>query len=316
MDAPDPMIPADAQRVLIIEDARANIQLVGDLLKDLAQISFALTGEAGLAQAKRLRPDLILLDIGLPDLDGYAVLDRLKADPDTTDIPIIFLTARSTAQDEAHGLTLGAIDYIAKPFHPIVVRARVQNHLRLRYYSKRLHELNGELHQLASTDQLTGLPNRRAFLEAAAKEFARFQRYATPTVVMMLDLDHFKAINDRYGHHGGDRVLQAVSTRLATLLRESDTIGRLGGEEFGIIVPHATLDDGVQIAERILDLVRATAIPLEDTPVSITLSIGLSRLTPNDSSFERALRRADQALYEAKARGRDQLVGQREAPSP
>jgi two-component system, cell cycle response regulator len=278
------------------------------VLKRVADVSYALSGADGLRLARGLGPDLILLDIEMPGMSGLDAIRALKAEPATTAIPVIFLTWRSGDADEASGLELGAIDYIAKPFNAAIMTARVRNQLQLVSYAKQLQALNEELERRATTDALTGLPNRRAFMETAAREAARFRRFGDPMGLLMIDIDHFKSINDTHGHDIGDIVLREVARRLAGLLRDTDTIGRLGGEEFAVILPRTDAEGARAVADRLLHALRGRPIPSDAGPIPVTATIGLSMLDPVETAIDAALKRADVALYDGKRGGRDRVV--------
>jgi len=295
-------------RILVIEDAPENVRFVGRLLKRFGAVHFALGGREGLALARRLKPDLILLDVEMPDLSGYDVIGRLRGDPETAPIPVIFLTGRSDGADEAKGLELGAIDYIAKPFNAAVVLARVRNHLKLVDYGRRLRALNAELERRAATDELTRLPNRRAYLDMAARELQRFRRHADDCSILLLDIDHFKAVNDTYGHDAGDAVLQEVARRLVKATRQLDTVARYGGEEFALLLPKTDAPGARVVAERVLQALRARPVMAQEAAVPVTATVGVTMLRAGDRGIDDVLKRADLALYEGKREGRDRVV--------
>lgn len=294
-------------RLLIVDDARENVRVLASILKDEAAVTFSLGGEDALAKATANPPDLILLDIEMPDMNGHEVIKRLKANPETAPIPVIFVTSHSDAEDEEEGLRLGAIDYITKPYNPAIVRARVRNQLMLRAYAKQLEELNVELERLATTDPLTGLANRRAFRDHATAELRRIERYGGDACLIMMDLDHFKQVNDSYGHDAGDAVLCAVAERFSKQLRETDKFGRLGGEEFAILAAETSIEHGAQLAERLLASLRSEPVTWNGLEIPVTSSIGLTSLRKGDGSIDAALARADQALYSSKHGGRDRF---------
>ncbi|SDF66078.1 MULTISPECIES: GGDEF domain-containing response regulator [Thalassobaculum] len=294
-------------RILIVDDARENVRILATILKDVAAVSFSLGGMDALTKAKATLPDLILLDIEMPDMNGHEVIIRLKSDPRTALIPVIFVTSHADVEDEEAGLRLGAIDYITKPFNPAIVRARVSNQLMLRAYAKQLEDLNVELERLATTDSLTGLANRRAFRERMTQELRRLDRYGGEACVMMMDLDHFKSVNDSYGHDAGDAVLREVAERVAGQLRETDTFGRLGGEEFAILAAGTPVDQGALVADRVLRSVREEPVVWNGLEITVTTSVGMTPLRAGDGSIDAALARADQALYASKNAGRDRL---------
>jgi diguanylate cyclase (GGDEF)-like protein len=300
-------LDTSTSRLLIVDDARENVRVLASILKDEAAVSFSLGGEDALAKASATLPDLILLDIEMPDMDGHEVIRRLKADPRTAPIPVIFVTSHSDAADEEEGLRLGAIDYITKPYNPAIVRVRVRNQLMIRAYAKQLESFNAELERLAATDPLTGIANRRAFRERATAELRRIDRYGGEACLLMMDLDHFKQINDSYGHDAGDAVLLAVVERVRTHLRETDVFGRLGGEEFAILATQTALAYGTQVAERIVALIRDEPVRWNGLEIPVTTSIGMTALGEGDGSIDAALARADEALYSSKDGGRDQV---------
>ena len=300
-------LDVSTSRILIVDDARENIRILATILKEVASVSFSLGGHDALDKAGATLPDLILLDIEMPDMNGHEVITRLKDDPRTAPIPVIFVTSHANVEDEEAGLRLGAIDYITKPFNPSIVRARVSNQLMLRAYAKQLEDLNAELERLATTDSLTGLANRRAFRERITLELRRLDRYGGEACLMMMDLDHFKSVNDSYGHDAGDAVLRTVSERVAGQLRETDTFGRLGGEEFAVLAAGTSVEQGERLAGRLLRSVREAPVVWNGFEIPVTTSIGITALRAGDGSIDAALARADQALYASKDAGRDRV---------
>lgn len=297
--------------LLIVDDEPTNIQALGHLLKDDYRIRVANNGEKALALAAEgapERPDLILLDIQMPGIDGYEVCRRLKEDPHTSDIAIIFVTALDDARDEEHGLNLGAVDYIARPFNPAIVRARVNTHVKL----KRRTDL---LEQYAMLDGLTGIHNRRYFDEHLDRETRRSQREGEPLSLIMLDIDHFKGFNDHYGHGAGDRCLQKVAETLArTLNRPGDTLCRYGGEEFVALLPGTPTSGALEVAERLRSAVEERALAHEHSSAGpvVTVSLGAATFDPAGepgADMESLLARADAALYRAKNAGRNRYCG-------
>ncbi|MGN7613844.1 diguanylate cyclase [Magnetococcales bacterium HHB-1] len=297
-------------KILIVDDVKTNIKILADLLSDMSDIVFATRGEDALKKARNQPLDLILLDVLMPEMDGYQVCAALKSDPKTEGIPVLFVTALDKEDDEEKGLSLGAIDYIVKPFSPAIVRARVHNHLALRQATKALKKANKELVRLATTDPLTGAFNRRHFLELSQKEISRAVRYHTPLSVMMVDIDHFKKINDTHGHDKGDEALIETVKVSLDLLRDEDIFGRLGGEEFAILLPETPASDGgMDVAERLRLGLSGIYIPLKEGSFNFTVSIGLAEVKAYEGeAFEEALKRADQALYLAKNQGRNRTV--------
>ena len=283
--------------VLVVDDAPSNIQLLGGLLKHSYQVKIATGGQRciELAQADPA-PDLILLDIQMPDMDGYEVCRHLKADDSTRQIPVIFVTGKDQAQDEELGLSLGAVDYITKPYSPAIVEARIVTHITLKQQSD-------ELRRLALHDQLTGLYNRHFLIDVAAKHISQAYRHKQALSVLMIDIDHFKAVNDEHGHSVGDAVLREVAAIFKQKSRSEDIVARFGGEEFVILLDNCDLVNGAQKAE----LLRAslTESPIEG--LSISASFGLAQLADNDETFSAFLHRADEAVYKAKSKGRNRV---------
>ncbi len=293
-------------QILVVDDAKENIRVLSSLLREHGQVAFALDGETALEKASQLAPDLILLDIEMPGMDGMEVLRRLRADERTQSIPVIFVTGRNEDDDEEAGLKLGAIDYITKPFKPTIVQARVQNQLLLRHYARSLEKANIQLELLANTDPLTGARNRRYFMAQLKTEFGRVVRYQRPCSVLMLDIDHFKSVNDTYGHDAGDEALIAFHQTVLGALRKQDVLARMGGEEFAVLVPETPADRAMVVAEHILKAVRDIEIQTDGGSFRFTTSIGVSPLESPMPSYDTALKNADQALYTAKQGGRDQ----------
>lgn len=301
------MQDAEEQRILIVDDARENVRILSAILKDTAKLSFALGGQDALAKVHSAPIDLILLDIEMPDLDGYAVLRALKSNPETAAVPVIFVTGRSSEENEAEGLRLGAIDYITKPYNPAIVLARVRNQLLLRSYARNLEALNAELERLATSDPLTGIANRRAFRDRANAEIRRLGRYGGTDVLMMLDIDHFKRVNDTHGHDAGDEVLRQFTARVSGCLRATDLFGRLGGEEFGILALESDMQSGAVLANRLLQAVRGSPVPWNGQEIAMTVSVGLSEVRGAETSIDALIARADEALYRAKRSGRNRV---------
>ncbi len=292
-------------RILVVDDEPVNIELIADIFEQEHEVLFAVNGEQALKLAATSAPDVILLDVVLPGMDGFEICSRLKADPLTRDIPVIFITSLGDTAAETKGLELGAMDYIAKPINPPVVRMRVSNQIEL----KRARD---QLAQLASTDGLTGLANRRCFDETLAQEYARHVRSGDELALIMLDIDHFKLFNDTYGHVRGDECLRAVAAELkASLHRATDLAARYGGEEFICILPEAKSEPGARaVAERIRQAIADLNIPHGSafTADHVTVSLGVV-ITHCDqtSTPDKIVARADEQLYRAKSQGRNQV---------
>jgi diguanylate cyclase (GGDEF)-like protein len=243
-------------------------------------------------------PDLILLDIMMPEMDGYEVCRRLKDDPATAGIPVIFVTVRSEETDEARGLALGAVDYIGKPFSTPILLARIRTHLKLR-------GMQLQMERLAVTDELTGCYNRRYFMRQGGIELSRHIRHCRPMALLMLDIDYFKRVNDTCGHAMGDQLLKKVAKTITEDLRKSDIFARIGGEEFAVLLPDTDTEEARHIAERLRVHLH---LPVDEGLWSVSVSIGVAAPREGDSDLDQILRRTDKALYRAKAEGRDRVV--------
>jgi diguanylate cyclase (GGDEF)-like protein len=301
--------PRKTRKVLIVDDEPSNLDVLMDLLKSDYKVVAALNGERALEMAgSSAPPDLVLLDILMPEMDGYEVCEKLKANDATKNLPVIFVTAVSEVMDEARGFRLGAVDYITKPFHPPIVKARVKAHMELKVKSDMLEKL-------ASIDGLTNLYNRRRLDEILSVEWSRCQRSKAPLSLVMIDIDFFKLFNDTYGHALGDHCLKEVAWTLKdTLRRPGDIIARYGGEEFAVLLP-ATNDEGAAImANKMREEVAALKIPHSASEISnfITVSMGVATV-PSDSgktSSEDLLKAADRALYQSKKNGRNRVTAE------
>jgi len=292
--------------LLIVDDTPLNIRVLAEALRADHQVKVATSGPRALELAVTGSPDLILLDVMMPGMDGYEVCRRLKENPDTKSIPVIFITARSAPEDEARGLQLGAADYVVKPFHLPVVKARVALQLRL----KRKSDL---LERLAFVDGLTDIHNRRRFDERLDEEWRRAQRAGQPLAVLMLDIDYFKRFNDHYGHGAGDECLRRVAMALAGHARRGgDLLARYGGEEFGVVLADTKLEDALVVAERMRAAVEALRVPHSESDAApcVTVSAGAAACVPSEEGHAaELLKAADQALYAAKEGGRNQVKG-------
>lgn len=294
-------------KLLVVDDQALNIRLLHELFRADCEIYMATSGEQALQMSHDLAPDLILLDVMMADMDGHEVCRRLKASAETNQIPVIFVTGKDHEDDEAIGFELGAVDYIRKPFHSLVVRARVMNHLKLKLQSDVLREM-------AVLDGLTGILNRRGFDERFASARAHAQREQHPLSLLMIDVDYFKKYNDLYGHLRGDQCLRAVAQALsATVRRPHDLTGRFGGEEFAIVLPDTDAAGALNVAQQLHAAVEQLGIEHRASEVAdrLTLSIGgATRLPSSTASLEQHLKWADEQLYRAKSEGRNRTCVQ------
>ena len=290
--------------LLVVDDEKQNRTLLTELLQDDYQIILAKNGVQALERAQERSPDLILLDVLMPEMDGFSVIRALKKNDSTRNIPVIFISALDSADDEELGLELGAVDYIAKPFHPPIVRVRVRNHLQA-VHQRRL------LEHLALIDSLTEIPNRRRFAEVYEREWRRCLRNASPLSLIVVDVDHFQVYNDTYGHAAGDLALRRVAKTIQSALkRPADFVARYGGEEFVVILPEIEAAGAQEVAEKIRADVENQKIryPESLTGPWLTVSLGGATQTPKQSEVDTELFcRADSFLYEAKREGRNRV---------
>ncbi|ODT60516.1 MULTISPECIES: diguanylate cyclase [Paracoccus] len=303
----------DRPTILVIDDEPANIEIVSAVLEDDYEICFALSAEQAIQVAHAARPDLILLDVVMPGMDGYQLCRIFKADPLLCDVPVIFATALGDDEAELRGLAVGAIDYVTKPIRPATLLRRVRNHVQM----KRMRD---QLTEQALRDPLTGLGNRRMLERRLQAELHRQAREGGLIAVLMLDIDHFKGFNDSYGHPEGDRCLQAVSASLAQCVRRSgDLCARYGGEEFACILPGTDLDGALSVAEAMRAGVQALGIAHRASQVApvVTVSIGVASGRcdmGSDNGFW--LTGADRMLYRSKLAGRNRVSGQAMTAEP
>jgi len=304
--------PARRPKLLVVDDQPINIQALYQVFSQDHQVFMATSGEQALAMCAAKQPDLVLLDVVMPGLDGHEVCRRLKADAATRDIPVIFVTAHSDEEAETRGLDAGAVDFISKPINPRIVRARVKSHLMLKAQSDLLRHW-------VYVDGLTGVHNRRYFDERLRSEWGRAVRNSALLSVVLIDVDFFKRYNDRYGHQAGDDCLRRVAATLKSgLRRPGDLIARYGGEEFACLLPDTGLSGALQLAGQLGELVHERHIEHADSAVApvVTVSQGVCCKTAEAAgSAEALLREADAQLYAAKAQGRHRACGSELAAS-
>ncbi|MDX2471189.1 MAG: diguanylate cyclase [SAR324 cluster bacterium] len=300
-------------KILAIDDTPENLMLLGAIAKNLDwQMTFATSGPEALEFVEHKIPDLILLDIMMPIMDGFEVLKRLKASEKTKDIPVIFITAKTDPITIVKVFEQGAQDHIPKPFNKTELVARVEGHLREKALKTELNlkvalleAANSRLDQMASIDALTNLQNRRSIFASLSEAIANSKRYETSLCIMMLDIDHFKAVNDTYGHQRGDEVLVEIAKVISNNIREVDRAGRYGGEEFLVIFPSTGLEGAFQAAEKIRSTVES--LQWAEPDLKTAISGGLAIYTgQKELEFVGA---ADENLYKAKESGRNKIVG-------
>lgn len=293
-------------RVLVADDSLLIRSVLRKQLEEYGHFVIeAVDGVDALRACRETQPDIILLDIEMPKLDGHGVLLELRKSPLTADIPVVFLTSRVTTEDVVDGLRLGAHDYLKKPFEPAELLARVSAAYRVKRLQDELRRRNTELEALSRVDELTGLPNRRHLQEHLRAAAAAARRHDLTMVILMADVDHFKGVNDLFGHEAGDEVLREIASRLESACRADDVVGRWGGEEFLVVAPSTDAAGAAALGERFRAAAAATPIQVRSESISITVSIGAAAGT---GDLEAMLRNADAALYAAKASGRNCVV--------
>ncbi len=294
--------------VLLVEDSATIRALVRKMLVAGGHtVVEAAGGAAGLAACRAQQPDVVLLDVEMPGMSGWDVLAAMKADPDLSDIPVVFLTGRSDTADMVDGLRLGAHDYVGKPCKPSELLARVQAAARVKRLQDELRQRNQELDVIGRTDLLTGLRNRRHVEEYLANLTSLARRSAEPIAVLIVDIDHFKSVNDGHGHVAGDAVLREVAERMVRSVRLEDMVGRWGGEEFLVVLPMTASQGAAELAERLRQVVAGEPCRLPDGgAMRVTISIGCAASAIDDPAT--LVRSADAAMYEAKKSGRNRVV--------
>jgi len=300
--------------LLLVDDERLHINILNNMLKDNYEIKVALNGRQAVERAISFpQPDLILLDVQMPEMDGFKVLTLLQKDTRTREIPVIFITAMKSEDDETKGFQLGAVDYITKPFSPAIVNARIKIHLKLLKQKCELQEMHQQVLALSITDALTGIANRRRFNDFLEQEWTRSSRVESTLGLLMIDIDYFKNYNDEYGHSKGDQCLQKIAESLIVeVIRSPDLLARYGGEEFACVLPGVSLEELKSIGQKILDTIRELSITHEKSNVAdmVTLSIGGTVIKPNlkCKTTEELIKIADDLLYDSKQNGRNTMT--------
>lgn len=314
--------PPGKGTILVVDDMTTNLQLMAMLLtRHGYRVIQATSGPSALMDARAEQPDLILLDIMMPGMDGYEVCQLLKASAQTRDIPVIFISALSEVLDKVKAFSLGAVDFIIKPYQTEEILARVATHLTIRNLQKSLQDKNRmleqeimerkriqeELERAATTDPLTSLYNRRYFFNLGELEFSKAQRYKRPLAIILLDTDNFKRINDTYSHAAGDQALIYLAVQLRQNTRTTDVVARYGGEEFIIMMPETSAKDAAIVAERLREAIQTSVLTYAEQAFSFTVSLGVADnlSCSHCTKFELILNLADRALYQAKGKGRN-----------
>ena len=299
-------------KLLVVDDQPINIQVMNRIFSAEFQVFMATSGAQALTICQKNPPDLVLLDVVMPGMDGFEVCTRLHNDETTRNIPVIFVTAHSDAAQETRGLEAGAVDFISKPVNPAVVRARVKTHLTLKLQSDLMR-------RLVFMDGLTSVYNRRYFDKQLAMEMARALRNQSPLSLIMLDVDFFKRFNDHYGHQAGDDCLRQIAATLkASLRRPADVVARYGGEEFACILPETDFNDAMALARELEQQVRNQGIAhvYSETAPVVTISLGVAgRYASAPGDADALLAAADAQLYKAKKAGRGRVCGEALKPA-
>jgi diguanylate cyclase (GGDEF)-like protein len=303
-------------KILVVDDSRTQLEwLVQVLRREGYEVATAIDGRDAIKKVRSDPPDLVLLDMILPDMDGLEVLRIVKARGEDQFIPVIILSVKSDLDSKVAGLRIGADDFLAKPFAEAEILARCAAMLRIKHLQEKLREAQKKLEEQSITDALTALRNRRFFDERLAEEMKRAQRYGDYLSLIMIDLDHFKQVNDRYGHPAGDLVLRDAGALIRHSIRDPDICARYGGEEFAVILPKTHMSGALAVAERIWRELGKKEYVLPPTrggapqpAIHVTASLGIAFYPSKDiTSGELLLRYADQALYEAKRAGRNTI---------
>ena len=292
------------EKVLIVDDSRLQAAQLKSILDDEYDITIAQTAEDGLSYASSGGYSLILLDVVMPGMDGFTLLKKLQEEIITQSVPVILITSLSDIQNEQKGLMLGAVDYITKPFHPLIVEARVNTHIKLYQYRK-------QVEYQSMTDQLTKIANRRQHDYHSVLKWKEASRLRVPFSICMFDIDHFKAYNDTFGHPAGDKVIAGVAKLISSnLKRSTDFVARYGGEEFVEFLVGDSAEKAFEHLKKIRKAVEDLHMPHDpDTAQWVTISIGgVTVVPPKDSSYDAYLKIADTMLYDAKRTGRNKVV--------
>jgi diguanylate cyclase (GGDEF)-like protein len=309
---------ADRQKILVVDDSRTQLEWVQQaLIREGFDVRTAADGKEAIRKVRTESPDLVLLDMVLPDMDGLEVLRIVKARADEHFIPVIILSVKADLDSKVAGLRIGADDFLAKPFAEAELLARCAAMLRIKKLQDELRVTQKKLEEQSITDSLTGLRNRRFFDERLHEEFGRAQRYSDPVSLIMLDLDHFKRVNDRHGHQTGDVVLRESAELIRASLRDPDIPARYGGEEFAVILPKTHVQGALAVAERVWRAIGNKTFRHQiaegggagqPSEVRITVSIGVAFFPSKDiTTAELLVKYADEALYQAKRSGRNSI---------
>lgn len=312
----------DNALVMIIDDNPENLKYLASIVKKSGyEYVMSLNGKQAFEFLKSEKPDIILLDIMMPEMDGYEICQKLKSDENTKDIPVIFVTAKTEIDEIVKGFEVGGVDYVTKPFNSIILESRIRTHIelkrskdKLKKYIAKLEETNTILEEekersdyLANRDYLTGIFNRRYMVERMKEEHARFLRYKEIFAIGIFDIDNFKNINDTYGHECGDFILVSLTKSISESIRKIDCFARWGGEEFIVMLPKTDLTGATVLFEKIREKVENTTYIYNDFNLNITFTCGIAEIS-NEETIDNCIVRADKALYKGKISGKNQIV--------
>ncbi|BCA78952.1 diguanylate cyclase [Desulfuromonas sp. AOP6] len=306
--------------ILIVDDSPTLRQEIIHILRKTSLFKFyyeAGDGIEGFKVALNKPVDIILCDLEMPGMDGFKFLSMMGTRDELQDIPVIMLTGREGQETKVQALEQGASDYVTKPFDPAELIARVKVQVKIKSLQDSLKKSNEMLLRLSNTDPLTQLYNRRFLTDALEREMNRSTRNNSPVTLVMLDIDHFKKVNDTYGHQRGDLILKVVADLLMSKMREYDLAARFGGEEFALVLPETTLKQGVEAAERLRLACSELLFPDELSELELTISLGVAAFPhPDIHTLDDLIREADYALYRAKRTGRNRVSVHGDCPSP
>lgn len=307
---------SNKMHVLVVDDNPQNLKVLGNVLKESKDYSlaFAMSGEEALEYTKKIIPDMILLDVMMPGMNGFEVCEKLAACPETEDVPVIFITAKSEPEDIVKGFNVGGVDYVTKPFNEAELLVRINTHMELKQARDLLEEKNKELTEaydkiehLALTDMLTGIANRRNITNLMGKEASRSTRNGSNFSLIMCDIDFFKNVNDTYGHDTGDYVLKRVAEIIQLSIRQQDIVARWGGEEFLIVLPETGMEPASSVAEKLRSTIESEKMEFGDHSFKVTMTFGVA-IYEKELGIEKSIKKADDALYEGKQTGRNKVV--------
>jgi len=302
--------------VLIVDDNPQNLKVLGNVMKNNTDyaLAFAMNGEEALEYMEKNTPDLVLLDVMMPGMDGFEVCSKLKKTKKGADVLVIFITAKTEPEDIVRGFEVGGVDYVTKPFNEAELLMRIRTHMELKKSRDMLEEKNKELTEayakieyLALTDTLTGIPNRRNITNLLGKEISRCKRNGGTFSLIMCDIDFFKKVNDTYGHDTGDYVLQRISEMIQDYIRKQDVVARWGGEEFLIMLPETGVEDAENVAEKLRLAIEKEKLSFGGYDFKVTMTFGVA-VYEDELGLEKSIKKADDALYKGKEMGRNMVV--------